>query len=256
MTRPRRICLFSRVRAVFIFTIFLLGVASAQAQSSPTPSPTPTFTPDGSRCPGLDPGYHWHYAGVWHFAGFGDYEPRVYTHDFGFVPARRRICYFLDNWSYWFTGVSDEGHLGPYRDPQGRRWGPGFYASFLDPRDAGPLVLEIRTGRYYLPGSASGSLYIWVSVADSPTSTPTASPSPSPTASPSPTSSPAPSVDCTRWVDVDDSPASHTLLTFVLVCARGVHIRDIPVRSGRRFSVFFGSGPVLPDSLPDADLHA
>jgi hypothetical protein len=66
---------------------------------------------------------------------------------------------------------------------------------------------------------------------------------------------------CAVCGDVDDSPASHTLLlTFADMRARVIYICDpLPLVSERRFfDACSGCRPVLPDadSLPDADFDA
>jgi len=146
--------------------------------------------------------------GVWQFSGLGAYSPQVYTYDYGVAPAYDYLCYYLDGWTASWSpyDYNNQGVLGPWRNAAGDRWYPGVYGSFFV-GSSGPLNVELRTGWYYVPGSASGALHIWVRALGSPTVTPSPSlsPSPSPTASPSPSPSPTPvPVDCTRWVDVDD----------------------------------------------------
>jgi hypothetical protein len=145
--------------------------------------------------------------GVWEFSGLGAYEERTYSYDYGVAPAFTYLCSYLDNWTGAWSpyDYNNQAVTGPWRNAIREHWTPGVYRTWFYGRSAPtPLVLEVITGWYYIPGSASGALHIWVSAAGSPTATPSLSPTPSPTASPSPTSSPAPSVDCTRWVDVDD----------------------------------------------------
>jgi len=148
--------------------------------------------------------------GVWEFSGFGAYEERVYSYDYGVAPAFTTLCYYLDRWTGAWSPYDYNGQAtaGPWRNSVGDRWTPGAYRAVFFGRSAPtPLVLEIRTGWYYVPGSASGALHIWVHAEGSPTVTPSPSlsPSPSPTASPSPSPSPSPvPVDCTDWEDVVD----------------------------------------------------
>ena len=150
--------------------------------------------------------------GVWRFGGLGAYSPQVYTYDYGVAPAYTTLCYYLDGWTASWSpyDYNNHGSMGPWRNAAGDHWTPGVYSLFFVGSNGGPLVREIRTGWYYVPGSASGALHIWVHAEGSPTVTPSPSlsPSPSPTASPSPSPSPSPvPVDCTDWEDVtDDAP--------------------------------------------------
>ena len=150
--------------------------------------------------------------GVWEFSGLGEYAERIYSHNYGVAPPYNIVCYFLDRWTGAWSPYDYNGQAtaGPWRNAVRDHWSPGVYRSYwVGSGGGGPLVLEVITGWYYVPGSASGALHIWVHAEGSPTVTPSPSisPSPSPTSSPSPTVTLGPSVDCTDWEDVtDDAP--------------------------------------------------
>jgi len=186
--------------------------------ASPSPSPTassPSFVPDSGGCGDPGAGRYWRYAGVWEFSGLGGYAPGGgpdYYHNYGWAPAHDYVCYYLDRWTASWDpyDYNNQGVLGPWRNSVGDNWTPGGYHTYPVGAPAGDLILSLGTGWYYVPGSASGALHIWVRTSGAPTPSPLVSPSPSPTASPvvspSPTVS-SPGVDCTRWVDVtDDAP--------------------------------------------------
>jgi len=138
---------------------------------------------------------YWHYAGVWEFSGFGAYNPADYSHNYGVVPAYYYVCYYLDNWTASWSPYDYNNHAvtGPWRwYAAGDTFWPGVYGSYYATGPSGALTIGFTTGWYYVPGSASGALHIWVAAVGSPTP------------SPSPTATPGPSVDCTRWVDVTD----------------------------------------------------
>jgi len=180
------------------------------ASPSPSPSPSPTASPgqpNAAGCGDPGPGRYWHFVDMWHFYNLGGYQPGQgsgqSTRSYGVIgvdlPAFQYVCYYLANWTAQWDPYdrNNQRVTGPWRPGAvGATWEPDVYRVFwLGVRPGDVFEIWVGTGWYYVPDSASGDLYIWVSASGSPTPSP-ASPSPSPT--------PVPAVDCTRWVDVTD----------------------------------------------------